>query len=79
MTPGALSRKQAAEFVGVAPSTFDKLVKAGELPQPKRFASSKRVVWSVEKLRAALNNVPADGVAEASVNDVTNGWEGVRV
>lgn len=79
MTPGALSRKEAAEFVGVAPSTFDELVKVGEMPPPRRFRGCNRVVWLLDELRSALSNLPVDGRAEQVDADAANGWEGVRV
>lgn len=78
MTPGALSRKEAARFVGVSASSFDKLVKSGEMPAPIRFRGCNRVLWSVDKLRAALGN-PVDGPAGAVDAEAETGWEGVRV
>src|SRR6516165_5932118 len=38
-----LSRIEAAAYIGVSPSTFDKLVVDGRMPQPVRI--NYRVVW----------------------------------
>jgi len=35
LPPRGLSRVQAAEYIGVSPSTFDKMVTDGEMPAPK--------------------------------------------
>lgn len=43
LPPRGLSRVQAAEYIGVSPSTFDKMVAEGEMPAPKRIRG--RVVW----------------------------------
>ena len=39
--PRGLSRIEAARYVGVSPSTFDKMVNSGEMPRPKRVGSRK--------------------------------------
>lgn len=39
--PRGLSRVEAARYVGVSPSTFDKLVNSGEMPQPKRVGGRR--------------------------------------
>jgi predicted DNA-binding transcriptional regulator AlpA len=43
---------QAAEYVGVSPTTFDRMVKDGLMPQPIRIYG--RTVWDVRKLDAAF-------------------------
>jgi predicted DNA-binding transcriptional regulator AlpA len=79
VTPHALSRKDAAAFVGVAPTTFDKLVKSGEMPQPHRFTGCARVVWLVDDLRAAFAKMPVSAEPAALDDDASAGWDGVRV
>ena len=39
--PRGLSRVEAARYVGVSPSTFDKLVNSGAMPRPKRVGARK--------------------------------------
>jgi excisionase family DNA binding protein len=53
LPPRGISREQAAEYVGVSPSTFDKLVKDGRMSQPKRIDG--RVVWEVRRLDCAFD------------------------
>ena len=62
-TPSAaLSRVEAARYVGVSPSSFDKLVTAGTMPQPRRAVPTCRLVWLRSALDAALAALPpADG------------------
>jgi predicted DNA-binding transcriptional regulator AlpA len=53
LPPRGLSRVQAAEFIGVSPSTFDKMVAAGEMPAPKRIRG--RVVWDRKQVDCAFD------------------------
>ena len=46
-----LSRQEAARYVGISTSTFDKLVQEGKMPQPFRIGS--RTIWDLRKLDAA--------------------------
>ena len=63
-----LSREQAAGYIGVSPSTFDKMVIAGQMPGPKRIGTRK--VWDVRALDVAIDNLPGeDSVPE------TNDWD----
>lgn len=50
-----LTRLQAAAYVGISPSHFDKLVKLGKLPQPISMGTSKR--WDINKLDVALSEI----------------------
>jgi excisionase family DNA binding protein len=53
LPPRGLSRVQAAEYIGVSPSTFDKMVAAGEMPGPKRIRA--RTVWDRKALDCAFD------------------------
>jgi len=53
LPPRGLSRVQAAEYIGVSPSTFDKMVDDGEMPAPKRIGS--RVIWDRKQLDCAFD------------------------
>jgi excisionase family DNA binding protein len=53
LPPRGLSRVQAAEFIGVSPSTFDKMVEAGEMPAPKRIRG--RVIWDRKQVDCAFD------------------------
>lgn len=50
LPPRCLTREQAAEYCGICKEVFDRLVKAGELPQPMKLGA-RRIVWD----RAALD------------------------
>jgi predicted DNA-binding transcriptional regulator AlpA len=50
--PRGLSRVQAAEYVGVSPATFDRMIKDKLMPLPIRIYG--RVVWDVRKLDEAF-------------------------
>lgn len=54
--PLGLSREEAAAFIGVGPTTFDKLVDEGDMPKPIRVPHSRRVVWDVDEVRAAFKS-----------------------
>lgn len=54
-----LDRLQAAASVGISATTFDKLVSAGDMPQPRLIGTRK--VWDVDDLRAAFKTLPRDG------------------
>lgn len=53
LPPRGLSRAQAAEYVGVSPSTFDKMVAAGEMPCPKKIRT--RTIWDRKALDCAFD------------------------
>jgi predicted DNA-binding transcriptional regulator AlpA len=58
MTPAALNREQAAEYVGVSPNSFDKLVCAGRMPKARTYAPDvERIVWLRSELDEALNEL----------------------
>ena len=54
-----LSREQAAVYVGVSPSTFDKMVKGGTMPIPKRVGA--RTIWDRTRLDEAFEALPDEG------------------
>jgi excisionase family DNA binding protein len=56
--PRGLSREGAARYVGVGPSTFDKLIEEGRMPKPLRVG--KRVIWDRLKVEAAFAELDED-------------------
>ena len=63
MTPAALNREQAAEYVGVSPNSFDKLVSAGRMPKPRSYQPElDRIVWLRGELDEALNGLRTHSV-----------------
>jgi len=65
-----LSRVEAARYVGVSPSTFDKLVTAGTMPNPKRLRG--RLVFDRVALDFAFEKIDqgADGEEPNDFDDV---------
>lgn len=62
-----MNRETAARYVGVSPSSFDKMVAAGEMPRPRKWGT--RCLWDVRALDAAFDELPTDGTPELT------GWE----
>ena len=56
--PRGLNREEAARYVGIGTSLFDRLVEEGRMPKPKHIG--KRVVWDRLKLDAAFADFDED-------------------
>lgn len=59
LAPIGVSREEAAAYIGVGTTLFDKLVHDGLMPAP-RLLSGRRV-WSVEEIESAFRVLPKDG------------------
>ncbi len=68
-TRRGLSRVEAAGYVGVSPTTFDKMVIAGEMPSPKRVGTRK--IWDRHALDLVFDNLPGD---DSGSNSETDSW-----
>ena len=53
LPPRGLSRVQAAAYIGVSPSTFDKMVADGTMPPPKKMRG--RVVWDRKRVDCSFD------------------------
>ena len=60
ITPRGLSRTDAALYLGVSPSTFDRLVSLRQMPQPRQ-ASRNRVVWDRAEIDDCFDRLPKRG------------------
>lgn len=56
--PRGLSRVEAARYVGVSPSTFDKWVASRHMPRPKRIGG--RVILDRFAIDAAFSDLPGE-------------------
>lgn len=65
LSPRGLSRAEAAIYIGVSPSFFDRLVQDGTMPAPKHIGA--RRVWDRFELDEAFDALPA--------NDSVNPWD----
>jgi excisionase family DNA binding protein len=69
LAPRGLNRVEASAYVGVSPTTFDRMVADGRMPRPKRVG--ERRVWdrtALDQSFAALPTENDDGEA-VSVSD----------
>ena len=66
--PRGLSRVQAAAYIGVSPTTFDRMIRDRLMPKPVRIYG--RTVWDIRKLDAAFAALDKDA-------DADDGWDDV--
>jgi hypothetical protein len=65
-----LSRVEAADYVGVSPTLFDRAVREGKMPKP--FPLYGRVLWDIRKLDLAFTALDTE--------DATNDpWAGMTL
>lgn len=70
LPPRGLRRVQAAEYIGVSASTFDKMVAEGLMPKPKRYGD--RVIWDRFALDEAFACLDGDEPAKANPWDTVS-------
>jgi predicted DNA-binding transcriptional regulator AlpA len=58
LTPRGLDRDQAAAYLGISPTLFDKLVARGHMPRPRQIGG--RRVWDRHELDSAFSALPHD-------------------
>jgi excisionase family DNA binding protein len=63
-----LSHDEACQYVGVSATIFDRMVKDGRMPGPKRFDG--RLVYDLHALDRAFDAMPDD-------KPIGTGWEDV--
>lgn len=56
--PRGLSRDEAARYIGISTSKFDKLVHERTMPRPKRIDG--RIIWDRISLDAAFTELPEE-------------------
>ncbi|MFN3643434.1 MAG: helix-turn-helix transcriptional regulator [Gemmobacter sp.] len=64
-----LSRTEAAGYIGIGTTLFDKLVEAGQMPRPKRIGV--RNVWDRFEVDLAFDRLSTDNpdCVDADAND----------
>lgn len=73
-----LNREQAAAFVGISPSLFDKAVEAGTMPQSRLIGTRK--IWDADELAASFKAIPHKG-SQASFEEPLsegNAWDNAK-
>ena len=58
ITPFGLPVEQAAAYVGVSLSTFERMTRKGVMPKPRMFPGFQRVVWLRPDLEEAMLRLP---------------------
>ncbi|WP_199902420.1 AlpA family transcriptional regulator [Azospirillum sp. B4] len=58
LPPRGLSREQAAEYIGIGTTLFDRMVEDGRMPRPRRLDG--RTAWDVRDLDRAFEALPYD-------------------
>jgi predicted DNA-binding transcriptional regulator AlpA len=69
IVPRGLSRSQAAAYVGIGTTLFDRLVTAGKMPHPREIGG--RRIWDRHEVDMAFDDLPRLGEAE----DASNPWD----
>ncbi len=54
--PIGIDRVEAAAYIGVSETLFDRLVAQGRMPQPRQFFG--RLVWDIDELTKAFRSTP---------------------
>jgi predicted DNA-binding transcriptional regulator AlpA len=70
LAPRGLNRVQAAAYVGVGTSLFDRMIQRGWMPKPKRVDG--RVIWDRHALDEAFACLPEEEGAEPKAD---NPWD----
>ena len=76
ITPLGLSRPQAAAFVGMGVSLFDRMVEEGRMPRPRKAYG--RLIWHRQELEDAFAELPYHGNSVASFSDASNSFAAIR-
>lgn len=62
LVPFVLDVEKAAAYLSLSESTFERLVREGELPKPRRFPNRRRVGWLRVELEEAALNLPVSEI-----------------
>jgi predicted DNA-binding transcriptional regulator AlpA len=62
-----LSRDEAAIYVGVGATLFDRMVADGRMPKPRRIDGRK--VWDIRALDLYFDRIPGDDTGTSSWED----------
>lgn len=73
LPPIGIDRVQAAEYVGVGVTLFDRMVSEGLMPEPRIVR--KRLVWDVEELARAFRMLPHRAERVDPAGNEANPWD----
>jgi predicted DNA-binding transcriptional regulator AlpA len=69
LAPVLIGREKAAALIDLSPNEFDRLVKAGAMPPPRRL-TQKRQAWLVHEIISAAAPLPV----VHRLADAEDGW-----
>lgn len=72
LAPVGISREQAAAFIGISASTFDRLVYDGLMPDGRKIFG--RIVWDVAEVAQAFRSLPRRSEAVDPKSKGDNPW-----
>jgi predicted DNA-binding transcriptional regulator AlpA len=75
LPPRGLNRIQAAEYVGVSPTLFDRMAKDGRMPRGRQIDG--RVVWDRHELDVAFDALPHSD--ERTLETTDDPWSKVEL
>ncbi len=73
LAPIGLSREQAAAFIGIGATLFDRLITDGRMPDARLIDG--RLVWDVAEVAAAFRSLPHRSVAVDGKQGTVNPWD----
>lgn len=73
LAPIGVSREQAAEFIGIGATLFDRLIADGRMPDARML--NGRLVWDVAEVAAAFRSLPHRSEAVDANAGSGNPWD----
>lgn len=77
LAPRGLSRPEAAAYIGIGVSKFDRMIAAGQMPRPKDLGGRK--VWDRLALDMAFAALPDETGGTSPDHSELDRWDGARV
>ncbi len=77
LAPRGLSRSEAAAYIGVGVTKFDRMIDDGQMPRPKVLGG--RRVWDRMALDIAFAALPDEEGAASPDHETGNPWGAARV
>lgn len=72
LPPVGISREQAAAFIGISSTLFDRLVHEGMMPDGRQIFG--RIVWDVQEVADAFRRLPHRSEAVDLKPEGSNPW-----
>lgn len=73
LPPVGINREQAAAFIGIGTTLFDRLIAEGRMPDARLIGG--RLVWDVAEVAAAFRSLPHRSEAVDAGTRSDNPWD----